>query len=87
MSAGYVYLVAPVGHNAYKIGASVSLHTRMQRMQRKRICKLEYVAVIFSENYFALEAQLIAKYQPYKLDGDWFALPVEEVEYIKGLAT
>lgn len=84
--SGYVYVVCPVGHNAYKIGRTVDLKSRMARMQRNRSIKLEYVLTVWSNDYEQLEERLIEKYQPLKLDGDWFALSESDIEYIRGLA-
>lgn len=85
--AGYVYVVAPVGHNVYKIGCTVNLETRIARMKRKHDFKLEYVTAVPSSDYVALEDALHRRYAGYRLDGEWFALMPEHIEFIKGLAS
>ena len=84
---GYVYLLHPVGHNVYKIGCTVDLVNRLQRMQRGRDVPLEYVACIPSDDYELLEQRLHRIYRRFRLDGEWFALTPEDVEYIRGLAS
>lgn len=86
-TGGYVYVVHPVGHNAYKIGRTVDLDGRLEKMQRKRSIRLEYVVTVWTDDYERLETRLIEKYQPLKLDGDWFALSDTDIEYIRGLTS
>ena len=83
---GYVYVVHPISCNAYKIGGTVDLPGRLKRMQRKRLCILEYSIIIFSEDYTRLESELLALYAPYRLDGDWFALSEDHLNYLQGLS-
>jgi hypothetical protein len=83
--SGYVYLVKSVsGH--YKIGRAKDPNNRAKTFGVQLPFEIEFVAVIKTDDYVALEEQLHAKYQDKRVNGEWFALTPEDVEYIKGLA-
>jgi len=84
---GYVYVVHPEGHNAYKIGCTIQPEVRLAQMQRRLDCKLVYAAVIPCDDQYRLESQLQMRFSRKALSGDWFALSLADVEYIKGLAS
>lgn len=84
---GYVYLMQPKGHNVYKIGCTMHLEKRLQRKQNDILgVALEYVAVVWSEDYERLEQHLHRTFAAYHLAGEWFVLPDATVEWFKGLA-
>ena len=83
---GYVYLLqADSGH--FKIGRSKNPKSRIKTFGVQLPFEVEYIAVIPSGNMNQLETELHAKYQDKRVNGEWFDLSSEDVEYIKGLAS
>lgn len=84
--AGYVYVIHPVGVEAYKIGYSVNLLQRLAKLQSGKDYQLEYVTWVWSDNAYHLEFMLHQRFKRQHLSGEWFALKPDDVEYIRGLA-
>lgn len=83
--AGYVYLLqSPTG--AYKIGRSRNPQDRLRTFQIKLPFEVEYVCVIRCADMVALEAELHRAFEHKRLNGEWFALTGNDIEFIKGLA-
>lgn len=83
-STGYVYLLqSPTG--AYKIGRSRDPQSRLRTFQVKLPFEVSYVAVIQSENMYSLERELHNRFEQQRVNGEWFNLSPEDVEYIKSL--
>lgn len=83
--AGYVYLIqSPTG--AYKIGRTIDINRRIKTFHVKLPFEIEPICIIKTENMFVLEAQLHIKFALKRLDGEWFKLTTEDVEYIKSLS-
>ena len=80
---GYIYLMKPVGHNVYKIGETINIEKRMDRMQKKKDYKLELVAhiEITREIQWQVEHHLHEHYSRYRLASEWFALPEYAVDH------
>jgi hypothetical protein len=83
---GYVYLLqSDTGH--YKIGRAKTPDKRIKTFGIKLPFKVEYLAVIKTPDMIALEKQLHERYEQKRINGEWFDLLPEDVDYIKGLAS
>src|SRR5690242_18538642 len=84
-SSGYVYLLqSPKG--AYKIGKSVNPKSRFQTFKLSLPFEVEYVCVIQTNRMSDLERELHERFASKKINGEWFDLSTEDVQYIKSLA-
>lgn len=84
--AGYVYLIqSPTG--AYKIGRTSNPDDRMKTFSVKLPFEVEYVCLIPTPDMYGFEAQLHDHFASKRVNGEWFALDTDDVEYIKGLAS
>jgi predicted GIY-YIG superfamily endonuclease len=83
---GFVY-VLEAKNGLFKIGETMNLARRMPRNHKKwnGDFAFEVVAVIYSDNCYRLEQDLHLKYRNKRSNRGWFALSVEDVEYIKSL--
>lgn len=82
---GFVYLIQyPTG--AYKIGRTTNPKDRMKTFSVKLPFEVEYVCVLETDDMYGLESQLHNRFAQNRVNGEWFALTPDEVEYIKGLA-
>lgn len=82
---GYVYLLkSDKGH--YKIGRSEKPFDRMNAMGIRLPFEVEPVCVIESEDHVSLEKELHTMFADFRVNGEWFKLADEDVEYIKSLA-
>lgn len=83
---GHVYLIqSPTG--AYKIGRTTDPADRLRTFNVKLPFEVEYVCVIATDDMYALERQLHSKFAAKRVNGEWFILSPDDVEYIKGLST
>lgn len=83
---GFVYLLkSSTGH--YKIGRTANPKNRLKTFGVKLPFETEFIALIESENMFALEAELHERYAGKRVNGEWFDLSREDIEYIKGLVS
>lgn len=83
--SGYVYLLqSPTG--TYKIGRTKNPADRMHTFSVKLPFEVEYVCVIPTDDRFTLERTLHRKFKAQRVNGEFFRLSPEDVEYIKGLA-
>jgi hypothetical protein len=81
---GYVYLLR--GDNCYKIGLSNNVYRRWKEVSPKLPFETEIVTMIATEDMYKLEASLHKKFSGKRMNGEWFDLDNEDVEYIKKLA-
>lgn len=83
---GFVYLIqSPTG--TYKIGRTINPADRMKTFTVKLPFEVEYTCVIPADDMYYLERTLHAQFADKRVNGEWFKLSPEDVEYIKGLAT
>lgn len=74
-----VYLIYNGEH--YKIGyTKQKAKSRIKQLQTGSATKLELVAECKVKHPTKVEALLHTRYGDYRLEGEWFALPEEEVE-------
>jgi hypothetical protein len=85
---GYVYLIMETVKGYYKIGRSVDPDNRLKTFEVKLPFQVEYICTIHTSDMYILEKQLQDKYknEGKHIDGEWFALTLDDVEYIKSLA-
>lgn len=84
-TAGYVYLLqSPT--NAYKIGRTKNPKNRLETFSVKLPFEVEYVCVVQTEDMYGLEKDLHIHFSDKRINGEWFNLLPDDVEYIKGLA-
>lgn len=82
---GYVYLIqSPTG--AYKIGKSNNPDDRVHTFEVKLPFEIEYICKIRTDDMHRLESDLHWKFSEKRINGEWFNLSPDDVEYIKGLA-
>lgn len=83
---GYVYLLkSEVGH--YKIGRTVNPENRQKTFGVQLPFRVDYECLVKTENMKGLEDQLHQKFADKRLDGEWFNLTPDDIEYIKRLAS
>lgn len=82
-SAGYIYVLHPIGVETYKIGYSVNLPQRIAKLQFGKDYQLEFVAYMWDEDATGREVALHHRFGRKHLSGEWFALTPEDIEYIK----
>lgn len=81
---GFVYLVrSEAGH--YKIGRAVNVENRMRMFHVKLPFPVTLDHTITCNDCVVAEKMLHKKFNGKRLDGEWFALAPEDVDYIKGL--
>ncbi len=82
---GYVYLLqSPT--SAYKIGRTKSPKSRSKTFGVQLPFEVEFIALIKTNDMLRLEAELHQQYAEKRVNGEWFNLSSEDVEYIKSLA-
>lgn len=82
--AGYVYLLKSAS-GYYKIGYTDNPTNRMAVFKTKLPFEVEFEALIQTEDMNELEDELHTLYKDKHVNGEWFALTPEDVEYIKSL--
>lgn len=85
--AGYVYLVrGETNPITYKIGFTKDIKNRIKTFSVKLPFPIEFVCAIKTDDMIVLETELHKRFADKRLDGEWFDLSSEDVEYIRGLA-
>lgn len=81
---GFVYLVkSPNG--AYKIGRTKNPQSRAKTFGVLLPFEIEFLCLIKTKDMRQLEKELHERFATKRLNGEWFELSDEDVEYIKGL--
>ena len=84
---GYVYLLAGIHDpTLFKIGRTNNPDNRLKTFNVKLPFEVEYICTIKTDDMFKLERELHFKFASKRLNGEWFKLTSEDVEYIKGLS-
>jgi len=82
--AGYVYLIlADSGH--YKIGRSVNPDDRMKTFQLTLPFEVEFEHIVQCDDMVMLERELHQRFDHQRVNGEWFDLSPDDVDYIKSL--
>lgn len=83
---GYVYLVRSAS-SAYKIGRTRNPEDRQRTFGIQLPFEVDFIAIIETEDMYALERKLHNRFADRRLNGEWFNLTEADVEFIKGLAS
>lgn len=83
---GFVYLIQQVNGQHFKIGKSKDPDKRMSLFEVKLPFPIERICAIETDDMNELERELHETFANKRVDGEWFALDTEDVEYIKSLA-
>lgn len=84
--SGYVYLLkSDNGH--HKIGKAKNPEDRLKTFTVKLPFHVEYICTIKTNDMRVLEETLHERFANKRIDGEWFNLETEDIEYIKGLAS
>lgn len=84
--SGYVYLLSAMHDKTlYKIGRTINPKNRLKTFGVKLPFDVEYECVIQTDDMYDLEMQLHRHFAKVRLQGEWFKLSPEDVQYIKSL--
>lgn len=84
LAEGFVYLLkTPQG--LYKIGRSKNAEKRITKLGVKLPYPIYPLAIIKTSDMVALEKVLHARFEEKRVNGEWFELSDEDVQYIKSL--
>lgn len=82
---GFVYLLQSVT-GAYKIGFTANPKSRLRTFNVKLPFEVSYIALIETRDCAQLETDLHSMFANKRINGEWFNLSPDDVDYIKGLA-
>lgn len=77
--SGFIYLVEATGTQRQKIGYSKSVYRRLSQMQTSCPFDLIVLERVFSLDCQKLESLLHKYFDAYRVRGEWFELPAEEI--------
>lgn len=80
---GYVYIIKKNDENIVKIGMSKNYSERTKQISTKLPFEVETVKVFKTKDMYSLERKLHDIYKEKRLNGEWFELSNEDLEYIK----
>lgn len=80
---GYVYIIKKNDENIVKIGMSKNYSERTKQISTKLPFEVETVKVFKTKDMYSLEKKLHDFYKEKRLNGEWFELNNEDLEYIK----
>jgi len=84
---GFVYLLkTPLDGTLFKIGKASNPYNRLKTFNVKLPFPIQYECLIQTTDMSLLERELHTKFASKRLDGEWFRLDQEDVEYIRTLA-
>lgn len=83
--AGHAYVIRKPGDTLYKIGFSKNVQSRMKQLGLDY--KPEIVHLVSSDHAFFAEQFLHCCMNEWRVEGEWFALPSQAVEWIKSIST
>lgn len=79
---GFVYLIR--AGDLCKIGMTISVESRLSSLQSSSSLPIELLHVIETTDMDTTETALHEKFQNKRVNGEWFNLSLEDIEYIKG---
>lgn len=83
-SLGWVYLLRS-SDDVYKIGRTRDPKNRIRTFSVKLPFDVEYEHLVRCDDMYAMETELHQRFADKRLDGEWFILTDNDVEYIKSL--
>ena len=81
-AVGFVYLIEGNGREV-KIGRALNPHKRLVELQMGNPNRLTIWKAIPAEDRMALEVYLHFRFASYRIHGEWFKLPVEEMRWLE----
>ncbi len=82
---GYVYLLkSDTGH--YKIGRTIDPSSRSKTFGIQLPFDVTFICTIKTDNMYGLESELHQKFSKKRINGEWFNLSTEDIDYMKSLA-
>lgn len=81
---GFVYLIK--SGDAYKIGKSKNVSSRVETFSITLPHPVELIHTVEREDYDKAEQELHERFAPKRMNGEWFNLSEEDVEYFRSLA-
>lgn len=82
---GYVYLLRSKNGDHYKIGKASDPKSRTKTIGIKLPFEVELIHTIHCKDYTAAEEKLHIRFEQKRVNGEWFALSLEDVEWIKSI--
>jgi len=79
---GFVYLIEG-NDGEVKIGRALKPHKRLVELQMGNPNRLTIWKAIPAEDRMALEAYLHLRFASYRMRGEWFQLPIEEIQWLE----
>lgn len=83
--SGYVYLLKMVNGEYWKIGRTKTPNKRISTFDVKLPFPVECEHLIETKNMYTLESELHKKFASKRVQGEWFLLAQEDIDYIKSL--
>lgn len=82
--SGYVYLIKSDSY--YKIGVSQDVRQRIKQLGTLPPFDIKLICTIRTDSAYNLESQLHEQFEEKRVNGEWFELEDNDVEYIKELS-
>lgn len=86
VAPGWVYLIQERSAGHYKIGKSSKPVDRIKTFKLTLPFKVDFICVIPHANHHQLEKELHAMFADKHVEGEWYALGAQDVEFIRSLA-
>jgi hypothetical protein len=83
-SPGFVYLIQSE-HGECKIGKTHDLSARLHNFHIKLPFRTELIHSIKTDDNISLERELHTRFNAKRINGEWFSLTQEDIDYIKNL--
>lgn len=80
---GYVYVIECAGR--YKIGYSTTPRKRLAKLRKASPVPMRMVHKLRTPIFREIEQQLHARFYQKRLNGEWFCLDEDDLDYIRGL--
>jgi hypothetical protein len=81
--SGFIYLLSGGGY--YKIGLTTDVDRRISEISPKLPFEVELIHVIQADDMTKAESYLHERFSDKRVNGEWFRLSSDDVEWIKGL--
>ena len=82
---GFVYLIADLNNNIYKIGTTKDLNKRLKTLQTGNANELSLKYSLSTKYPFRLETILHKKFKQYHYNGEWYQLPMDIIDNIENI--
>lgn len=83
--SGFVYVLKEINGTHYKIGRTVDPDNRLRTFSVKLPFPVKFEHLIKCEDMYALERELHKRFLHKHINGEWFALDNEDLEYIRSV--